>query len=123
MKSLVLFLFLFLLTFPVKSQQYEVHKYGIREGLSIELTKSVTQDTFGFIWVATDEGIARFDGYRFKSYNSFPEIAFSKEIIRRKNGNLLSVSDLGIFEITPRLDSAIVRLIAKGSREFSLNNI
>lgn len=100
-----------------------MHKYGIRDGLSIELTKSVTQDTFGFIWAATDEGLSRFDGYTFKSFNSIPEIAFSKQILRRKNGNLLAVSDLGIFEITPRLDSAIIKLISKGSREFSRSTI
>ena len=123
MFSLRILLFFTLTTVLSVAQQFEVHKYGIRDGLSIELTKSVTQDTFGFIWVATDEGLSRFDGYSFKSFNSIPEIAFSKEIIRRKNGNLLAVSDLGIFEVTPRLDSAIVKMISKGSREFSRSTI
>ncbi|MCC6637536.1 MAG: hypothetical protein IT278_07400 [Ignavibacteriaceae bacterium] len=51
-----LILTLLLLFIPrISPQSFEIHKFGIREGLSIELTKSIVQDTFGFIWIATDE--------------------------------------------------------------------
>ncbi len=113
-----LVLTLFLLFIPkISPQSFEIHKYGIREGLSIELTKSIVQDTFGFIWIATDAGVSRFDGYNFTSFNKIPEISFAKQIIKLRNGRLISISDLAVFEIIPSLDSAEIKMLIKGNRE------
>ena len=37
-------------------------------GLSNNKILDVIQDKTGFIWLATDDGLNRFDGYRFKVY-------------------------------------------------------
>ena len=40
----------------------------IKEGLSSNVTTCVTEDKNGFIWVGTNNGLNRYDGYRFKAY-------------------------------------------------------
>lgn len=45
-----------------------VSNYGIASGLSNGYVMSITQDAGGTIWVATEEGLNRFDGNRFRSY-------------------------------------------------------
>jgi len=104
---------------PAFAQRFEVHKFGLDEGLTIELTKTICQDNLGFIWVGTDAGLSRFDGYSFTPYTSTPGIAFAKQLIKRRNGNLLLASDLGLFEITPMMDTARIKTLLQGSREMA----
>lgn len=42
--------------------------FGVNRGLSNNHVPGITQDKNGFIWIATDEGLNRFDGYSFKTY-------------------------------------------------------
>lgn len=45
-----------------------VRHLGVERGLSNNHVVSITQDKNGFIWIATDEGLNRFDGHTFKKY-------------------------------------------------------
>lgn len=121
-RYLILIQFLLIIT-QISPQSFEIHRYGIREGLSIELTKSIVQDTFGFIWIATDEGVSRFDGYNFTTYNKIPDISYAKQIIKLRDGRLILVSDLAVFEIKPMLDTAFFKMLIKGDREQKPGNI
>ena len=38
--------------------------YGLPTGGIVE----IIEDDFGFLWVATDEGLFRYDGYEFKAF-------------------------------------------------------
>ncbi|MCZ7615096.1 MAG: hypothetical protein M5T52_16535 [Ignavibacteriaceae bacterium] len=40
----------------------------IEQGLSQNMIKDILQDSKGFIWIATWDGLNRFDGYNFKVY-------------------------------------------------------
>ena len=40
------------------------------QGLTFRDVRSVTQDTMGFMWFGTQQGLNRYDGYSFKVYNS-----------------------------------------------------
>ena len=44
--------------------------YGFEDGLSHRNVFGITQDSTGFIWVATINGLNRFDGEKFNSYSS-----------------------------------------------------
>lgn len=46
--------------------------YSISNGLSNNLTTSILQDRRGFVWVATNQGLNRFDGYSFKIFQHNP---------------------------------------------------
>ena len=47
-------------------------KYSTLRGLSSSSQRCVTQDKEGFIWVGTEDGLDRFDGYTFKVYRNNP---------------------------------------------------
>ena len=49
-----------------------VSHYSIQEGLSQNTVQSIIQDNEGYIWLATWNGLEKFDGYRFKNYKSYP---------------------------------------------------
>lgn len=51
-------------------EEVDIKVYDFEEGLSHRNVFKIQQDTAGFIWVATINGLNRFDGYQFISYNS-----------------------------------------------------
>lgn len=53
--------------------------------MSSSLIECVTQDKYGFLWVGTEYGLNKFDGYRFTSYFSDPKDSASlvdNEVVR-----------------------------------------
>lgn len=59
-----------ILAIPVFGQtELSFRQLSVNDGLSQNSVVSVTQDTDGFLWIATQEGLNRFDGIEFKVYN------------------------------------------------------
>jgi len=54
-----------------------VFHYGLRDGLSFGVVNSIAQDSKGFIWIATSDGLNRFDGHSFKVFKNEPSNPFS----------------------------------------------
>ncbi len=52
--------------------QIDFERYSIIDGLSNDVVRSVTQDRYGYIWIGTEDGLNRFDGYSFKTYKHNP---------------------------------------------------
>lgn len=50
------------------SQQFNVKTYSFKEGLTTYNIKKVVQDKYGFIWVATQDGVFRYDGVNFDPF-------------------------------------------------------
>ncbi|WP_106829955.1 hybrid sensor histidine kinase/response regulator transcription factor [Parabacteroides pacaensis] len=67
MKNIFLF---FWLLFPLclNAQPYSVKRLGATEGLSNTNILGIAQDKRGFLWIATEEGLNKFDGTRFTNY-------------------------------------------------------
>lgn len=53
-------------------QRVDVELYSSNNGLPQSHVNCVLQDSVGFIWVGTQEGLSRYDGYRFISYSNNP---------------------------------------------------
>jgi signal transduction histidine kinase/ligand-binding sensor domain-containing protein len=51
--------------------QFRFKHLTIDEGLSNNRTTDVVKDAYGFIWIATDDGVSRFDGTDVKLYNTY----------------------------------------------------
>jgi hypothetical protein len=66
------FSLLFLAIFPVvlHSQDFSYMRYEMKDGLPSSTIYDVTQDKNGFIWLATENGLCRFDGKQFKTYST-----------------------------------------------------
>lgn len=52
-------------------QEYPMKHYSIEDGLPSNTVYSVYRDSKGFLWIATDKGIARYNGLRFDIFTTF----------------------------------------------------
>ena len=69
----ILGFFLFILgSGYAQNQHLNILHYKISNGLSQNYTTSICQDKFGYIWIGTQDGLNRFDGYEFKIYRQNP---------------------------------------------------
>src|SRR6266540_3458343 len=46
----------------------QFNHYTVEQGLSDNLVNDIVQDANGFIWIATTNGLNRFDGVQFKNF-------------------------------------------------------
>ncbi len=51
------------------------HHLSTSNGLSNNRVKSIIKDSYGFLWIGTESGLNRYDGYRFKLYNASNNVA------------------------------------------------
>lgn len=63
-------LLLILSTSTLYGQSPFFKNYGVKDGLLTATVFDITQDKNGFIWMGTNEGVTRFDGYSFSSFNT-----------------------------------------------------
>ena len=69
MKRIILFTLLILCFWAhALAQRFMVKSLDVTNGLSSDYVMQMAMDKYGFIWVATEEGLNRFDGSRFFSY-------------------------------------------------------
>lgn len=60
-------------TVPISAQGLiNIQHYTTEDGLSQNIVQSIVQDSEGYIWLATHNGLEMFDGYTFKNYKSYP---------------------------------------------------
>lgn len=69
-----------------QSNKMRFERITTDHGLSSNHTSYIFQDSRGFLWITTEDGINRYDGYKFKHYKHIP-------------GNLNSLSDYAATHI------------------------
>lgn len=67
---MILLVIITLLTSICLPQDYRFEHYGIEQGLTQSSVTSITQDARGFLWVATWDGLNRFDGNSFLQFKA-----------------------------------------------------
>jgi class 3 adenylate cyclase/ligand-binding sensor domain-containing protein len=71
MKKIFTYLiFNFILFFGFSQSNIRFKNYSIASGLSQSYVNDIVQDDRGFIWICTQDGLNRFDGYKFEIYNT-----------------------------------------------------
>src|SRR4029077_18314531 len=88
--------------------QYSFTHYGTSTGLMTNQVNTIAQDRQGFIWVGTTDGLQRYDGIRFKSFQhhendsaSLPSEPVWQLLVDKKNNLwvLLASGRVGIFDV------------------------
>lgn len=99
----------------------QVVQYTADDGLAQNTVRAVVQDHHGFVWVGTNRGLQRFDGYTFTPYSDLdpvapPELSDLIGEIQVGRGRMLLVqAGDGLFEVDPtttrstRLVSGVTR--------------
>lgn len=88
-----LFLLLSVCSFVAQSQSYlvQTEQLSIEDGLSNRFVRSIVQDSKGFMWFATKNGLNRYDGYNFEVFtqkNSKIQGDFIDKIFEDSDSNL-----------------------------------
>lgn len=90
-----------------------IRKINSLQGLSHNIINDIEQDDNGFIWIATQDGLNRFDGYQFKVYRFDPKDSTSisdnyiKSIYHDKNNHLWISTHYGLNLYNPVHDNFI----------------
>jgi ligand-binding sensor domain-containing protein len=69
--------------------QYKFETWTTEQDLPYKIVNSVLQTGDGYVWAATDDGLARFDGVRFTVFNT----ANTKNLMTNRVHNLVETSD------------------------------
>lgn len=87
---------------------YEITHFTEEEGFPQCLVKNIIQDSIGYIWIASWDGLMRYDGYRFKTYKARQGDSCPLETNRIDNlramadGRLLCKSKGRLYTFSPR---------------------
>ncbi len=98
--SILAFYCWLLTTIPLYAQNYVITRYADDNGLPSRIVRDVIQDNKGFIWVAGNNGLYKFDGQKFKPY-----LASLKDTLGLRDNKInaiLQTSDDKIWVGTPR---------------------
>jgi len=82
---LVIYLFSGIISLSGQLQQFD--HFAVEDGISQSAIICIFQDSEGFIWIGTQNGLNKFDGYTFENYFNDP-------------GDTNSISNSWIFDIT-----------------------
>lgn len=66
----VFYLIIGFLTTPTFAKQFYFKKYQVEKGLSHNTVWCILQDSYGFMWFGTSDGLNRFDGQKFKVFRN-----------------------------------------------------
>jgi ligand-binding sensor domain-containing protein len=100
----------------IAAQDYQFRLYRVEQGLPSDVAKALTQDKHGFIWVATDDGLVKYDGLKFTTYKAALRSQYAKSFLQTRDGRLLAIGDLDLIEIQNKIDTVIFKSLLHGGR-------
>lgn len=98
------------------AQEFTVKNFTVQDGLSHNNIRAIVRDSTGFLWVATWDGLSRFDGYNFKNYFHVPNDTTSlnyfsvRQITVDGNNNLWVFTDLKLLQKYNRISDNFINI-------------
>ena len=92
------------------NSEYEFEKYAVEEGTAMNASQVVFEDSNGFIWLGSQSGIDRFDGYEFINYANISSDSLSTNltwvntISEDRFGNIWAADQFGNVSNYKRLE-------------------
>lgn len=122
-----LLFFIFLLCFNAFASALSFRKYTVENGLSYNTVTSIIQDQKGFIWVGTENGLNRFDGYSFREFRKHNKDQRSiisnlvTSLLEDKTGKIYVGTDAGLCVFDPETET-ISRVELRSSDGTTINS-
>ncbi len=69
----LLLLLVIIVLWSTPCSSVSVKHISVEQGLSQSVVFDIVQDSIGFIWIATQDGLNRYDGYHFKTFRFIPD--------------------------------------------------
>ena len=111
-KLVILFVISFVLT-NANNRFYSFEKFDKSDGLAHNYVMSMAQDTSGYIWFATGDGVSKYDGFFFKNYKNDNDDSTSladnvvRKIFVSKDGTIWLGTWKGLNQYNPLNDNFI----------------
>jgi ligand-binding sensor domain-containing protein len=88
----------------VRAELLPVKTYTVADGLLRDNIYKIRQDSYGYLWFCTAEGVSRFDGYGFMNFTTEDGLPdrHVNDILETSKGNYLIATDRGLAELNPK---------------------
>ena len=129
LKWFLVSLIYFLVSMFGYSQNIKFKRVSIEEGLSAVTVNTIYQDSQDFIWIGTQDGLNRYDGYHFKAFKNDPSNPRSissndiKCVFEDKQGDIYFGSNGGGLSIYNKYTETFTNLRSGLSSNSLSNNI
>ncbi|WP_435354941.1 two-component regulator propeller domain-containing protein [Emticicia sp. SJ17W-69] len=95
----IFFLLILLFSNKIQAQNLTFNKITTKNGLSSNNVLGITKDTQGFLWLATNLGVSRYDGYQFQTFGA---ISSPNGLAISKDGILWFSNEKGLFSLNTK---------------------
>lgn len=100
-------IFLLLVFLPcaqgVRAERLPIKTYTTADGLARDHINRIVQDSRGFLWFCTTEGLSRFDGYKFSNYGVEQGLPGRDvtDFLETRSGTYWVATDRGLARFNP----------------------
>lgn len=108
LRLLITTMILVMLSFRITGQSYIMTRYTSKEGIGHDNVRKIVADSSGFIWMATWDGLTRYDGTDFINYfhdpadsTTIPYFSVTSVVIDARD-NLWILTDNGLISLFDR---------------------
>src|SRR5262245_26683843 len=86
------------------AEQLPVKTYTTADGLLRDAVNRIKQDSRGFMWFCTNDGLSRFDGYGFTNYTTDDGLPsrFVYDLLESRNGVIWIATKNGLARFNPK---------------------
>jgi ligand-binding sensor domain-containing protein/two-component sensor histidine kinase len=95
---------IFLLFSGSKAERLPVKTYTVADGLLRDLVYRIKQDSHGFLWFCTAEGISRFDGASMTNFTTVDGLPnrFIEDFLETRDGTIYIATGKGLARLNPQ---------------------